>query len=88
MIEQGGHKPEWHLVEHTWVHPSSGRMQMEVQDGIGSEQEVRDSNVFGGNEAADEISRRCLPHGQWVTSEEERGQGGGVSEGRWQGFEQ
>lgn len=64
MMEQGGQIPVWHCDEQTWEQPSSGSMHMELHVGMGSEQEALDRFVLAGNEAVEDGSRACFPHGQ------------------------
>ena len=63
-------------------------MQIELHVGIGSEHEVRERFTLGGKDAVNRGSRACLPQGQWVIREGERGQESGFEEGGWHGFEQ
>lgn len=63
-------------------------MQIDLQVGMGSEHDVRETVALGGNADADAGSKACLPQGQWVTREGERGHGGGVDDGGWHGLVQ
>ena len=76
----------WHGAEQTCVHPSRTFMHVEAQVGTGSVHAVRVRRVPEGKNGADLAVSSCLPHGQWVTTFGERGQGAGVREGTWQGF--
>jgi hypothetical protein len=52
MMVQGGHGPVWHLLEQTWLQPSRGFKHVDVQFGIGSEQEVRVRSELSGKDEA------------------------------------
>lgn len=87
-MEQGGHGPVWQRTEQTCSQPSRGFMHVDAHVGTGSVQAVRVRSVFGGKKGLESGVRACLPQGQCVTIEGERGQGTGVGDGGWQGFEQ
>jgi len=81
IILHGGHGPVWHGAEQTWLHSARGFRHVEVHVGIGSEHFLRDNLVLGGKKEICEEESSCLPQGQWVTREGERGHGEGVGEG-------
>ena len=66
---------------HACEQPSSGFMQMDLHVGIGSAQDVRVRTERGWKYGAEEALSACLPQGQWVTREGERGQTTGVEDG-------
>ena len=81
IIVHGGQGPVWHLLEQTCSQSDNGFKHIESHDGIGSEQVFRGKTVLGGkNRTADEDSS-CLPQGQCVVCDGERGHGGGEYDG-------
>ena len=87
-MEHGGQGPVWHRAEHTCSQPSRGFMQVDSHVGTGSVHAERTRTVLGGKNGAEVGVRACLPQGQWVTTDGDRGQVTGVGEGGWQGLVQ
>jgi hypothetical protein len=81
IIEHSGQGPVWHLLEQTCSQSDNGFRQVDSHDGIGSEHVFRGTTVSGGKNEMSEDERACLPQGQCVISDGERGHDGGENDG-------